>query len=315
MSMRIFVRVVDEGSFAAAARAVDFAPAVVTRLVADLEAHLGVRLLQRSTRRIALTSAGEQYLSRTRAILADIEETEALASTSTERPSGRVRVFVPPSFSFHQLVKHLPRFRAQYPDIAIDLSSTGLLDVADEAYDVSILLTRGELQSGDFIARRLASSQVLLCAAPSYLARRGTPKRATELAQHDSLVLNAGGQSRTWSAQTWSLRPDDDEDSEDDIASIGALMTSCAMSAQHADTVFGAALAGLGIAALPSFVVEGALANGSLVRLLKNRRMSALTVYAAMPTRKYVPVRTKAFMDFLVETFASPKDPWLKDGS
>jgi DNA-binding transcriptional LysR family regulator len=304
LSMRVFVKVVDEGSFVSAARAFDVAPAAVTRLVADLEAHLGVRLLNRSTRRLALTAVGEQYLGRTRAILADIEEAEALASSSAAQPSGRVRALIPPSFSFHQLVKHLPRFCARYPDIAIDLTSAGALEMADEAYDVSVLLVRTRLEKGDFVARRLATTHVILCASPAYLSRHGVPTLPADLSTHRSLVVNSAVQQRIWSLQRADASEEGAHASEQTPVNI--------LSAEHADSLFGAALAGLGIAALPSFVVEDALAKGSLVRGLDGWVLSTLTVYAAMPSRKYVPARTRAFMDFLVDTFSSPADPWLR---
>jgi DNA-binding transcriptional LysR family regulator len=297
-SMRTFVRVVDEQGFAAAARALDVAPAVVTRLVADLEAHLGVRLLQRSTRRLALTGAGEQYLARARAILDDIDEAEALASTSALQPSGRVRVLVPPAFSFHQIVKHLPHFSEQYPGISIDMTSSGVLEVADEGYDVSVLIARGELEQGDFVAHRLATSHLVMCASAAYLKRHGSPAEPDELPKHRCLVVNTPGGGKAWTMRQAGERTTD-------AAPEGVL------SAQHADTLYGAALAGLGIAALPSFIVGDALAAGRLVRVLPDWSLASLTVYAAMPTRKYVPARTRAFVDFLVATFASPGDPWL----
>ncbi len=314
LSMRSFVRVVDEGSFAGAARALDAAPAAVTRLVADLESHLGVRLLHRSTRRLALTDAGEQYLARARAILADIEEAESLAAHSSAQPSGRVRVLVSPGFSYHQLAKHLPRFYAAYPEVALDLTNTGLLDMADEAFDVSVLMARGELQHGDFVAHRLATSFVVLCAAPAYLARHGSPRTAADLARHASLVVNGPGTTRTL-----SLHPDDAGAAvpsavgppNDGTADNQEHLPRAVLTAQHADTLLAAAIAGVGIAALPSFVLEEAFAAGSLLRVLPGWHVARLSLYAAMPTRKYVPVRIRAFSDFLSATFRSEGDPWL----
>lgn len=302
-SMRAFVLVADEQSFVAAARTLQVAPAAVSRLVADLEAHLGVRLLQRSTRRVALTSVGEQYLTRTRSILADIDETEALTSTLSAKPVGRLRVRVPPAFSSHQIAKHLPRFHAQYPEIAVDMSSAPMLDAVDEAYDVSILISRMELQQGDFIARRLAITHMILCASPAYLLRHGTPEVPGDLAQHQSLIVNSSGQPPVWILR----RPcvvGDDELVEQHPPSI--------LSSEHADTLFGAALAGLGIAALPSYIVDDALTRGELTRVLSDWSLSTLTVYAAIPTRKHLPARTRAFMEFLVSTFGSDGDPWLR---
>jgi DNA-binding transcriptional LysR family regulator len=306
LSMRAFVRVVDEGSFAAAARALDAAPAAVTRLVADLEAHLDVRLLHRTTRRLALTEAGEGYLSRARSILADIDEAEALATRSTVQPRGRVRVLVSPAFAYHQLAKHLPRFYAQHPDVALDLSNSGLLDMADEAFDVSLLMTQGELQHGDFVAHRLATSLVVLAAAPAYLARHGVPAAPAELASHASLVVNAGGVPRTLTLQ---------REGGGDVGTApetSDYLPRSVLAAQHADTLMAAAIAGVGVAGLPSFMLEDALEAGSLVRVLPGWYYTELSLYAAIPTRKYVPARTRALLDFLVATFHSDGDPWLR---
>ncbi|NUZ06038.1 LysR family transcriptional regulator [Piscinibacter koreensis] len=308
LSMRAFVRVVDERSFAAAARALDAAPAAVTRLVADLEAHLGVRLLHRTTRRLALTEAGEEYLARARQILADIEEAEALATRSTVQPCGRVRVLVSPAFSYHQLAKHLPRFFARYPDVALDLASSGLLDMAHEAFDVSLLMTQGELEHGEFVAHRLATSLVVLAAAPAYLARHGTPRSPPDLANHASLVINSVSVPRTV-----TLHCDDPGGTCDGAeARTSEYLPRSVLAAEHADTLMAAAIAGVGIAGLPSFMLEDALAAGTLVRVLPGWHYTGLTLYAAMPTRKYVPARTRALVDFLIETFQSEGDPWLR---
>src|SRR6202008_4812079 len=130
-AMRVFARVIDEGSFAKAARSLALAPAVVTRLVAELEEHLGARLINRTTRRLALTDIGEAYLERVRQILTEVEEAEALASTASSEPRGHLRVLAPPAFAVHQLAKHLPRFHAMYPRITIELSAPGPVETMD----------------------------------------------------------------------------------------------------------------------------------------------------------------------------------------
>lgn len=278
-------------------------PAAVTRLVAALEGELGVRLLHRSTRRLALTGAGEQYLQRARAILSDLAEADALASNSSAQLGGRVRALIPPSFSFHQLVKHLPRFRAQYLGIGIDLSSAAAMEEADEDHDITVLLVRARLEKGEFVAHRLADTHVVLCASPGYLAAHDAPQRPADLAHCESLMVNSPAQPRVWALQ---------RDSENSWRGPEQVQTPHNfLSAQHADTMFGAALAGLGIAALPSFVVQDALGRGTLVRVLEGWSLGRLTLYAAMPSRRYVPARTRAFMNFLIATFAAPGDPWL----
>jgi DNA-binding transcriptional LysR family regulator len=132
-SMRVFARVIDEGSFAAAARSLNVSAAVVTRLVADLEAHLGARLIHRSTRRLALTDTGAAYLERVRAILSDVEEADALAIATVSEPKGHLRVRVPSAFAVHQLARHLPAFHKLCPQVTVALTAeAGFVDVADE---------------------------------------------------------------------------------------------------------------------------------------------------------------------------------------
>ena len=149
--MRAFVRVIDAGSFAGAAREMNQSPAVVTRLVADLEEHLGARLINRTTRRLALTDIGEAYLERTRAILTEVEEAEALASSATSEPRGHLRVLAPPAFAVHQLAKHLPAFHEQYPKVTIELAAPGPVEGMDEAFDVTILSVARRPLDGDFV--------------------------------------------------------------------------------------------------------------------------------------------------------------------
>lgn len=302
--MRVFAKVIDEGSFAGAARALDLSPAVVTRLVADLEAHLGARLIHRTTRRLALTDVGETYLERVRQILAEVEEAEALASSLVAEPKGHLRILVPASFAVHQLAKHLPTFRAQYPKVTVDLTAAGPLESADEGYDITILIVGPRPLDGDFVARRLATTDVVACAAPSYLDRHGRPTRPEELVHHECLVPNLPSAPRVWRFEQCPGRARSPQAVE--IEPRAALTTS------HVDTLYAAALAGLGVVGLPSFIVEDALLEHALERILPEWRIMTLTIYAAMPSRKYVPARTRAFMDFLIATFAAEdRDPWL----
>jgi DNA-binding transcriptional LysR family regulator len=186
--MRVFCRVIDAGSFAAAAREMNLSPAVVTRLVADLEEHLGARLINRTTRRLSLTDIGEAYLERTRQILTEVEEAEALASSASSEPRGHLRVLAPPAFAVHQLAKRLPKFHALYPKITIELSAPGPVETVDENFDVSIINIGRRPLDGDFVARRLARSEVIACASPEYLDRNGRPEHPKDLALHEAMV-------------------------------------------------------------------------------------------------------------------------------
>ena len=303
-SMRVFSRVIEQGSFASAARELNLSPAVVTRLVADLEEHLGARLINRTTRRLALTDTGELYLERVRQILTEVEEAEALASAATSEPRGHLRVLAPPAFAVHQIAKHLPRFRAQYPRVTLELSVPGPVETVDENFDISIIQVGRPLADGDFVARRLARTEVIACASPEYLDLRGRPTRPDQLPEHEAM-LPPFIREITFHRGNFG----DDEPAGD---SVTLAPKRSALSTTHIDTMYAAALAGLGIAGLPSFVVEDALLEHALERVLPDWHMLTGTIYAAMPTRKHVPARTRAFVDFLVQTFGGEdRDPWL----
>jgi DNA-binding transcriptional LysR family regulator len=306
-AMRVFAKVVDEGGFAKAARVLDAAPPVVTRLVAELESHLGARLLNRTTRSIALTEVGEAYLEKVRSILIDIEEAEALASEATTEPRGHLRILCPPAVAVHQLAKHLPRFRDAHPHVTVEIAAPGPVETLDEAYDLTIIAVRGGLQ-GDFVARRLARSEVVACASPEYLDRRGRPTHPSELAAHDALMppLSEMQRGLTFINGLWG----DDEPSGETYTV--ALPGRPALGTTHIDTMYAAALAGMGVAGLPSFVLEDALLEHALERVLPSWRLFNTTLWAAMPTRKHLPARTRVFLDFLLQVFGGEdRDPWL----
>ncbi|MFT7721261.1 MAG: LysR substrate-binding domain-containing protein [Roseateles sp.] len=301
-AIKVFVRVIDEGSFAAAARALDLAPAVVTRLIAELEEHLGTRLLNRTTRRLSLTEIGEAYLERARRILADVDEAAALAASATQEVRGLLRVLCPPAFAVHQLAKHLPAFHRAHPLVTVEITSPGPVETVGDGYDLTIFLTRSPLD-GDFVARRLARSEFIMCASPDYLDRRGRPQHPRELKAHDALLRPTPSLMRGLTLQ----RGDGGEEITLPIAPLRAVLATA-----HMDTNYAAALHGLGIAGLPSFMVEEALLEQALERVMPQWRLFSTTLWAGMPTRKYVPARTRAFLDFLLEIFGGEdEDPWL----
>ena len=187
-ALRVFTQVIAEGSFAGAARVLDLAPAVVTRAVADLEDHLGVRLLNRTTRKLALTEVGEDYLERAKRVLTELDDADALAGAVNKAPSGNLRIICPPAFATHQLVRHLPIFRQRFPGILLELLATGPVGAADENFDVSILSIGQQPLQGDFVVRPLAASTFVVCAAPAYLKRCGQPQQPEDVLQHDGLL-------------------------------------------------------------------------------------------------------------------------------
>lgn len=301
-AIKVFVRVIDEGSFAAAARALDLAPAVVTRLVAELEEHLGTRLLNRTTRRLSLTEIGEAYLERARRILADVDEAAALAASATQEVRGLLRVLCPPAIAVHQLAKHLPKFHRDYPAVTLEITSPGPVDTVDDSYDLTILIAR-DMLDGDFVARRLARSEFIMCAAPEYLDLHGRPQHPSELKNHNALLPPTPTLMRGLTLQ----RGDGSEE-----ITLPIVPSRAALSTTHMDTNYAAALHGLGVAGLPSFMVEDALLEQALERVIPQWRLFSITLWAGMPTRKYVPARTRVFLDFLLEVFGGEdKDPWL----
>jgi DNA-binding transcriptional LysR family regulator len=304
--MRVFSRVIDAGSFAGAARELGLSPAVVTRLVADLEEHLGARLINRTTRRLALTDTGEMYLERVRQILTEVDEADALASAATNEPRGHLRVLSPPAFAVHQLAKLLPRFHEQYPKVTIELAAPGPVETIDENYDVSIIQVARKPLDGDFVARLLARTEVIVCASPEYLDRKGRPEHP-----HDLNKLGLDAMVPTFLREVTFHRGDfGDDEPPGDVVTMAP--GRGVLSTMHIDMLYAAALHGLGVAGLPSFVVEDALLEHALERVLPQWRLFEASIYAAMPTRKHVPARTRVFVDFLVQTLGGKaQDPWL----
>ncbi len=303
-AMRVFARVVDEGGFAKAARALDLAPPVVTRLVAELEDHLGARLLNRSTRSLSLTEVGEQYLEKVRGVLVDIDEAEAEAGAATREARGNLRLLCPPAIAVHQLAPQLGRFRVRHPQVTIEISAPGPVETVDERFDIS-LFARRSAPDGDFIARRLARTEVVVCAAPAYLDRRGRPRHPSDLVEHDTVIPPPSAME---GAGVTFYRGDGAPEGSYTLKrrSHPTLATS------HIDTAYAAALAGMGIAGLPSYVIAGALLEGRLERVLPAWRLFDMTLWAGLPTRHHLPARTRVFLDFLLELFGGEdRDPWL----
>ena len=290
LSVRVFDRVVGEGGFAAAARALDMSAPVVTRLVADLEDHLGTRLLQRSTRRLSLTEAGQQYLGRVRSILQDIDEADAVVSAQTTELAGLLRLHAPPVLATYVVAPLLAEFRRRYPKILIELEVETLREPPIEDFDITLLGT-DESFNGDVIARKVLESEAILVASPEYLRRRGAPQQPQDLMQHDCLRLRMPHmRPRMW--QMWC--PDNPtQTTEIDIKPV--------LLANHTDSLLRAALDGAGITSVAVDMVAPYLTRGELVRVLAPWITGRLSMYAAVPTRKFMPQRTRVFLDFLVE--------------
>lgn len=310
-AMKVFAKVVDEGGFARAARALDMAPAVVTRVVAELEDLLGARLLNRTTRSVSLTEIGEQYLEKVRGILQDLEEADALASAAAREPRGHLRLLCPPAIAVHLIAPQLPVFHARVPQVTVEITAPGPVETVDETFDIS-LFSRREAPEGDFIARRLARSEVVVCAAPAYLDRRGRPQHPSELAQHDTVVPPLASLQRGLTFYRGPLDHPLDAPRDGLQAYTMKPARHATLGTTHIDICFAAARAGLGIAGLPSYVIGHALRQGELERVLPEWRLFDMALWAGLPSRRHLPARTRAFLDFLLETFGGEdRDPWL----
>lgn len=319
-AMRVYSKVVDEGSFTKAADKLDLAPAVVTRLVAELEQHLGVRLLNRTTRSLALTQAGERYLERVTRILADVEDAETVANLETAEPRGVVRVLASPAIAVHQLTKHLPALRAQYPKLTIELTIQNSVETVDDGHDISIVTLKRPLETGNFVARLLAHSEMIACATPAYLNQHGRPTRLDQLGEHEWLLPYSpdGNHPTTFEycpaadCVGGAKSPKASKLPKAAPKTVTLDQPPMALSTMHLDTLYHAALAGMGIAAVPSFVAEEGLLTGRLERVMPEWRVLTLSIYAAMPTRLHIPARTRVFIDFLTKAFGgAARDPWL----
>ena len=297
LSMRVFERVVNEGGFAAAARALDMSAPVVTRLVADLEEHLGTRLLQRSTRRLSLTEAGEQYLGRVRSILQDIDEADALANAQTTELAGTLRLHAPPVLATYVVAPVLAEFRRLHPRIVIELEVETLREPPIEDFDIT-LLGADDSFDADVVARKVVEADAILVASPDYLRRKGVPQQLQDLVKHDCLRLKMPhARSRLW--RLWC--PENPAHPQEiEIAPV--------LLANHTDSLLRAALDGAGITSIALDMVAPYLMRGELVRVLAPWVTGHLTMYAAVPSRKFMPQRTRVFLDFLVEATRQQKE-------
>ena len=288
--MRAFQQVVDDGGFAAAARTLDMSPAVMTRLITDLEQHLGARLLQRTTRKLSLTEAGQSYLQRVRHILNDVDQAEASTRQQTDELAGLLRIHTQPVMAVHIIAPLVAEFRRRYPKVVLDITVDSPLVPPIEDFDLTIL-GAGRLYDANVVARPVIVSEGLLCASPRYLRSAGTPRQPEDLQNHALLRLSQAGIRQ----REWQLINPEEEDRE------VAVEVKPVMMANHSDTLLRATLDGTGISAQPLDLVANYLRDGHLRRVLAPWITGRFTLYAALPSRKYVPARARVFMEFLIE--------------
>ena len=289
LSMRVFQKVIDEGGFAAAARALDMSPAVVTRLVADLEDHLGTRLLHRTTRRVSLSPAGENYLTRVRGILQDIDEAHSIASAQTSEPKGVLRILTPPVLATFLLAPLIAEFRELHPKIRLHVEVDSHDELPIEDFDLTLLPTTDAFDA-DIVARKVSDTEAILVCSPEYIKRHGTPATPTELAQHELLRLRAQGMVQ----RLWQLRNSHTDEVFD-------LVSEPSLWINHTETLLRATVDGAGITSVAVGLAAPFLARGELVRVLRPWITDRLSLYVALPSRKFMPERTRVFLEFFID--------------
>jgi DNA-binding transcriptional LysR family regulator len=287
--MRVFVAVVDAGSFAGAVDALSMSKAAVSRYVADLERRLGARLLHRTTRKLSLTEEGEVFNSRCREILASIDESEAEITTRAVRATGLLKVSVPLSFGVKHLAPLWPEFMAAHPEVSLEVSlSDRVVDLIDEGLDLAIRIAR--LPDSSLVSRKLAATRLILCASPTYVRRRGALRHPSELEHHDVLNYTLLSMGDQWEFEGAGKR-------------VTARVTP-RMRSNNGDTCIVAALSGAGIVLQPTFLVSDYVADGTLVELLPDYRSIELGIFAVYPTRKYVLPKVRLLIDYLSTSLA-----------
>ena len=297
--MAIFARVVAAGNLSAAGRELGLSTAVVSRRLTALESRLGVRLLNRTTRRTSLTDEGASYYETCTRILAEVDEADATISAGRAEPQGILRVAMSSAFGHQHITPLVPAFARLYPKLQLALSlSDRRVHLIDEGFDVAIRIA--ELEDSSLAARKLAPNRRVVCASPEYLARRGTPKTPLELAAHDCLLAD-WGQGFT---QTWEFRGP--------AGKRGKVRVTGNYACDNWEVLREWALAGLGVALKSTWDVRRHLEDGTLVALCPGYTFDTdVAIEAVYPHRRHLPAKTRAFIDFLAESFG-PEPYWDK---
>lgn len=286
-TMRFFMAVAQSGSFTAAAQLLDTTTTNVSKAVSSLEARLQTRLINRTTRRLALTEAGIRYLQRCEKILDEVREAEQEAGTAQTNPAGRLKIHAMSAIGNHYVIDAIAQYRERHPSVLFDLTLTNRLpDLLEEGYDMSIVLAR-ELPDSGFVAQRLGITYSILCASPAYLQKRGTPDTPGSLATHDCLrIVNT-----VMPVQHWVFEGPEGVETVDTPESPFHVNTADAMTI--------AITQGMGIGIQPVASAAAGLKTGALVRVLPAYHFEELNLYAIYPSRKFVDAKIKTWVEFL----------------
>lgn len=293
-ALKAFCRVVEAGSFSAAAAEINVSHTVMSKQVRQLETLLGAQLLNRTTRRLALTEAGQTYYERARRILDDLQDADLAVTRHHAVPRGTLRINAPMAFGTLDMARWLPDFMARYPELRVDLvCNDRFVDLIEEGFDVAVRLAR-DMPDSSLMARKLATTDTMLVASPAYLRHRGTPARPEDLAVHNCLTYTLAPRPNEWMLSS----PDGQRTT---VIVNGSFQSNTGIALRSA------ALAGVGIATTASFIVHDDLARGDLVPVLPTYRMRPRDVYAVYPHNRHLSPKVRAFVDFASEVYRSPQ--------
>lgn len=292
-ALKAFCRVVEAGGFSAAAAQLNISHTIMSRQVQQLESLLGAQLLNRTTRKLALTEAGTAYYERARRILDDLHEADLAVTQHHAAPRGILRINAPMAFGTLDMASWLPRFMARYPELRIDLvCNDRFVDLIEEGFDVAVRLAR-DMPDSTLMAKKLATTRTLLVAAPAYLERHGAPRTPDDLANHNCITYSLVPKPNEWmfalpggGYKTVPVR--------------GSLQANTGIALRDA------ALAGVGIATTASFIVHGDVARGDLVPVLPDYPLQARDVFAVYPHNRHLSPKVRAFIDFATEVYRAP---------
>lgn len=296
-AMRVFCSVIEAGSFAAAADQLGLSTSAVSRHVAQLEAHLNVRLLNRTTRRMSTTDEGFAYFERCTQLLADLEETEAGVAGEARRPRGRLRLTAPITLAVLRLAPAFAAFSLAYPEITLDIVlSDNVADFTEEGLDLAVRV--GRMGSENVVARHLGETALLIAAAPAYLARAGTPLTPDDLTRHACFTYAFSATGNHW-------------EFEDSAGEPVSVRIGGAIKANNGMLLAEMAVAGSGIVHGPCFILQPLIERGLLVRLLPDWRPRRLPIHVVYPTRRHLSAKVQAMTAFLAEWFAEKRNTAL----
>ena len=297
-ALQVFSQVVESGSFSKAAAKLDLSTTAVSRHVADLEAHLQARLLNRTTRRLSLTETGMAFHARCVQLLHDLEEAEREAAQAAVEPRGTLRITSSVNFGARHLGPEIARFMAAHPDVTFDVQlSDRVVDLVEEGFDLAVRI--GATGGENLVARRIGETRIVPCASPEYLRRRGAPRTPADLAAHDCFTYEYVSPRGEW-------RYLDRDGAEQRVKFRGPLHSN------NGDLLAEVAARGGGIVFEPGFIVGPDIRAGRLVPLLQDWAVPPMPIYAVYPSRRHLSAKVRVFVDYLVERFSGSLD-WVPE--